>query len=213
MIHIRRVRLPESLQALARRENGAVVVYVSAALPASERAAAIRRALRAAPEAGWRSPRSPVVLPALAGGAGLPLAPEGRWTYRALVAAAAAVVALITAMVLAGGSSAPGSAHSSKALRPAASPAGPGPARAGGPGPGAAPGGASAGQPGGKAGQPPTAGQGPAPETSGQPIPVPTVTTGPSPRPSPAAARPSPSPASSPAGPGCVDVLGVKICL
>jgi hypothetical protein len=223
MIRIRRVRLPESLQALARRENGAVVVYVSAALPASKRAAAIRRALRAAPEAGWRSPRSPVVLPALAGGAGLPLAPEGRWTYRALVAAAAAVVALVAAMVLAGGSSAPGSAHSSKALRPTASPAGPGPARAGGPGPGAAPGtgpGAApggAGQPGGKAGQPATAGQGPAPETSGQPTPVPTVTTGPSPRPSPAAARPSPSPspspASSPAGPGCVDVLGVRICL
>ena len=203
MIHIRRVRLPESLQALVRRENGAVVVYVSAALPASERAAAIRRALRAAPEAGWRSPRSPVVLPALAGGAGLPLAPEGRWTYRALVVAAAAVIALITAMVLAGGSSAHGSARAG----------GPGPGAAPGAGPGAAPGGASAGQPGGKAGQPPTAGQGPAPETSGQPIPVPTVTTGPSPRPSPAAASPSPSPASSPAGPGCVDVLGVRICL
>ena len=123
MIHIRRVRLPAGLRALARRENGAVVVYVSAALSSGQRAAAIRRALRAAPEAGWRSPRSPVVLPGLAGGAGLPLAPGGRWAYRALFAAAA-VIALITAMVLAGGSSAHGSAHSSKALRPTASPAG-----------------------------------------------------------------------------------------
>jgi hypothetical protein len=180
MIRIRRARLPESLQALARRENGAVVVYVSAALPASARAAAIRRALRAAPEAGWRSPRSPVVLPALAGGAGLPLAPEGRWTYRALIAAAAAaVIALVTAMVLAGGSPAHGSPRSSTALRPTASPAGPGPARAGGPGPGtgspAAPGttpgaGPAPGRPGTrvKAGQPATAGKGPVPETSGQ---------------------------------------------
>jgi hypothetical protein len=178
MIQIRRARLPESLQALARRENGAVVVYVSATLPASERAAAIRRALRAAPEAGWRSPRSPVMLPALAGAAGLPLAPEGRWTYRALVAAAAAaVIALVTAIVLAGGSPAHRSAHSSTALRPTASPTRPGPAGADGPGsgtgspaapgaapgtgPGAAPAGASAGKPGTQVttGKPATAGQ------------------------------------------------------
>jgi hypothetical protein len=67
------------------------------------------------------------------------------------------------------------------------------------------------------AGQPATAGQGPLQETSGQPTPVPTVTTGPSPRPSPATAEPSPSPspspASGPAGPGCIDLLGVRICL
>jgi hypothetical protein len=141
MIHIRRARLPEGLQALARRENGAVVVYVSAVLPASERAAAIRRALRAAPEAGLRSPRSPVVLPALAGGAGLPLAPEGRWTYLALVAAAAAaVIALVTAVVLAGGSPAHSSARSPTALRPTASPTGPGPGTGSPAAPGAAPG-------------------------------------------------------------------------
>jgi hypothetical protein len=179
MIQIRRARLPESLQALARRENGAVVVYVSATLPAGERAAAIRRALRAAPEAGWRPPRSPVVLPALAGAAGLARAPEGRWTYRALVAAAAAaVIALVTAIVLAGGSPAHRPAHPSTALRPTASPTRPGPAGAGGPGPGAgspaapgaapgagsgaAPAGASAGRPGTrvKTGNPATAGQG-----------------------------------------------------
>ncbi len=210
MIRIRRARLPEGLQALARRDHGAVLVYVSAALSASERAAAIRRALRAAPEAGWRSPRSPVLLPALAGGAGLPLAPGGRWAYRALfAAAAAAVIAVVTVLVLAGGSPGHGSAHSSAALRPAASPAGPG--AASGPGP-------TPGRPATrvKAGQPATAG-GPAPETSGKPTPVPTVTVSPAPRPSPTTSRPSPSPspssASNPSGPGCVDLLGVRICL
>jgi hypothetical protein len=177
MIQIRRARLPESLQALARRENGAVVVYVSATLPASERAAAIRRALRAATEAGWRSPRSPVMLPALAGAAGLPLAPEGRWTYRALVAAAAAaVIGLVTAIVLAGGSPAHHSAHSSTALRPTASPTRPGPAGADGPGsrtgspaapgaaPGTGPGAAPAGAPAGKRGTQVTTGK---PATAG----------------------------------------------
>jgi len=227
MIRIRRARLPEGLQALARRDNGAVVVYVSAALPASGRAAAIRRALRAAPEAGWRSPRSPVVLPALAGGAGLPLAPGGRWAYRALFAAsAAAVIAVVTVLVLAGGSPSHDTARSSTALRPATSPAASGPARPSGSGPGtgstAGPGAVSGpgpAQPGTrvKAGQPATAGHGPAPETSGQPTPVPTVTASSGPRPSPATSKPSPSPspspASNPAGPGCVDVLGVKICL
>jgi len=204
MIRIRRARLPDGLQALARRENGAVVVYVSGTTSPGERAAAIRRALRAAPEAGWRSPCSPVRFPALAGGAGLPLAPDGRWTYRALVAtAAAAVIALVTAVVLAGGSPAHAPARSSTALRPTASPAGPSPARADGPGPGtgspAAPGAA------------PRAG--PAPETSGTPAPVPTVTTGPAPLPSSAAPKPSPSPSPSPAGPDCVVLLGVRVCL
>ncbi len=230
MIHIRRARLPESLQALARRENGAVVVYVSAALPASARAAAIRRALRAAPEAGWRSPRSPVVLPALAGGAGLPLAPEGRWTYRALIAAAAAaVIALVTAIVLAGGLARTRLAtlvHGAAAHRlagrarrgPGRRPR-PGDRLSGGPGDRARDGAGRRARPGTrvKAGQPATAGKGPVPETSGKPAPVPTVPTGASPRPSPAAARPSPSPspspASSPADPGCADVLGVRICL
>ena len=229
MIRIRRGRLPEGLQALARHEHGAVVVYVSAALSASERAAAIRRALRAAPEAGWRSPRSPVVLPALAGGAGLPLAPGGRWAYRALfAAAAAAVIAVVAVLVLAGGSPRHAAARSFPALRPAASPTAAGPARPGGAGPGtgsaADPGavsgaGSSPGKPGTrvKASQPATAGQGPAPQTSGKPAPVPSVTASPTPRPSPVTSNPSPSPspspASNPAGPGCVDVLGVKICL
>jgi hypothetical protein len=121
MIHIRRARLPESLQAFARRENRAVIVYVSAGLSVGERTAAIRRALRAAPEAGWRSPRSPVELPARAGGAGLRLAPDGLWAYLALLAAAVvAVIAVVAAVALAGGPH--GAAPSPAALRPAASP-------------------------------------------------------------------------------------------
>jgi hypothetical protein len=229
MIHIRRVRLPESLQAFARRENGAVVVYVSAALPAGARVAAIRRALRAAPEAGWRSPRSPVELPALAGGAGLRLAPDGRWAYRALLAVAVAgviaVVAVAAAMALAGPPP-HGAAGSPAALRPAATAAGPGPARprsgpargSGGPagaGPSPAPG-AAAGPPTGpgKGVKPATAGSEPAPGTPGTPTPVPTAS--PSPRPA-AVATPSPSPApaknSGGSSAGCVTVLGVTICL
>ncbi len=230
MIRIRRVRLPESLEAFARRENGTVVVYVSAALSAGKRTAAIRRALRAAPEAGWRSPRSPVKLPALAGGAGLPLAPDGRWAYRALLAAAvagvAAVIAVVTAMALAG-SPAHGATGPPAALRTAAPSAGAGPARprsgpAHGAGGGASPGpGSAPGKPGaaGKPGKPATAGGRPTPETSGTPAPVPTATTTatPSPRPSPVATpSPSPTPAKKKSGgsaPTCVAVLGVTICL
>jgi hypothetical protein len=225
MIHIKRVRLPESLQAFARRENGAVVVYVSAALPAAGRTAAIRRALSAAPEAGWRSPRSPVVLPALAGGARLPLAPDGRWAYRALLAAAvagvAAVIAVATVIALAGGPHR--AAGSPAALRPAASPSGPAPARSGsgagrGTGTSASPvPGSTPGNPGahGNGGQP-AAGGGPAPEASGtpSPIPTPTATGSPSPAPTPVAGpTPSPSPTPVKQSSGCVTVLGVTICL
>jgi hypothetical protein len=109
MIRIERVRLPGGMQAFARREDDAVVVYVSAELTAGERTAAIARALRAAPEAGWRSPRSPVLLPALAGGARLRLVPESRWAYRGLLAtvpvAAAAVV--VPLLLLSGGTPVP----------------------------------------------------------------------------------------------------------
>jgi hypothetical protein len=234
MIHIRRVRLPESLQAFARRENGAVVVYVSAALPAGARAAAIRRALRAAPEAGWRSPRSPVELPALAGGAGLRLAPDGRWAYRALLAVAvagvAAVIAVAATMALAGGPPPHGAAGSPAALRrPVAASAGPGPARPhSGPARGAdRPAGAGLAPAPGAAGKrpaatrtvkPTTAGRQPTPGTSGTPTPVstPSPTASPSPRPT---ASPTPSPTPTPvkksggSSGGCVTVLGVTICL
>jgi hypothetical protein len=94
MIRIERVGLPRGMTAFARRENGTVFVYVSAGLSAGERLAAIRETLRAAPDAGWRSGRHSVLLPALAGWAGLRWAPAGRWTYGALLTVAAGVVAV-----------------------------------------------------------------------------------------------------------------------
>ena len=107
MIRIERVGLPPGMKAFARRENGTVYVYVSAGLPAGERLAAIREALRAAPDAGWRTGHHPVLLPALAGGAGLRRAPEGRWTYWALLTAAIAVAASVVAMTLLSGAVTP----------------------------------------------------------------------------------------------------------
>jgi hypothetical protein len=228
MIRIRRVRLPEGMQVFARRENGSVVLYVSAGLSAGGRAAAIRRALRAAPDAGWRSPRSPVLLPALAGGAGLPLAPGSRWTYRALLAAVAAgvaaVIVVITATALDGGPLSRGPGSPPAALAPSPSTSGPA-HRAGGragPGPGAQAGLASGG-PGsaarpGHGGKPGGSGSAPAPQTSGKPVPVPTSTTSrASPQPS-STPTPNPSPSTSSTSGGgsqqtCVIVLGVVICV
>lgn len=96
MIRIIRARLPRGLHAFARREDGTVVVVVSAALPARQRSTAIRRALSAAPEAGWRSARSPVLLPALGGGLGAGRVPEtrGGWALSIATAAVAATVVL-----------------------------------------------------------------------------------------------------------------------
>jgi hypothetical protein len=229
MIHIRRVRLPEGMQVFGRRENGSVVLYVSAELSAGGRAAAIRRALHAAPEAGWRSPRSPVLLPALAGGAGLPLAPGSRWTYRALFAVVAAgviaVIVMITATALGGGPLSRGPGSPPAALAPSPSASGPahgagGPGRAG-PGTGARSGPAS-GRPGpaarqGHGGKPGSSGSAPAPQTSGKPVPVPTSTTTTTSAPSPQPTRtPTPSPSTGSGGGSqqtCVIVLGVEICV
>jgi hypothetical protein len=96
MIRFQRVALPPGTRAFAHREDGEILVQVSAGLTARERLAAIRDALRAAPAAGWRSPRSPVLLPALLGSAGLRRAPEGRRAYRAATATAVAVLAAAT---------------------------------------------------------------------------------------------------------------------
>jgi hypothetical protein len=122
MIRINHARLPEGMQAVARHENGSVVVYVGVGLSAGARADAIRRVLRAGPEAGWRPPRSPVLFPALAGAAGLRLVPGNRWTYWAVYAAVAAgaavVIALALATAMAGGPRSPGTGSPPAALGP-----------------------------------------------------------------------------------------------
>jgi hypothetical protein len=237
MIRIKRVELPAGMQVFARRQNDVVVVYVSAGLSAAGRAAAIRRALRAAPEAGWRSSRRPVLLPALAGAVRLRRVPESRWTYRAVFAAAAAVVIVVVAMAAAMALSRP-PLGPDPGSRPEALAPGP---SAGGPadpavGPGSSARGSSGPAPGGhgrqgakasksgtavQPGTPGASGSGPAPQTSGKPVPVATTTptSAPSPRPRPSS-KPSPSPSPSPAKtsgggspPGCVTLLGVGICL
>jgi hypothetical protein len=237
MIRIKHVRLPAGMQVFARREDGSVVLYVSAELPAGGRAAAIRRALSAAPEAGWRSPRSPVLLPALAGGAGLRLAPDSRWTYRALFAAVAAGAAALIAMVAAtaltgaplprGGGSPPPAALAPPASGPAHRAVGPDRAAPGsgsqaGPASGRSGSAAKTGKTG-KPGKSGGTGGAPAPQTSGRPVPVPTTTTtatsAPSPQPQPSstpAPTPSPSQARTSSGgsaPTCIVLLGIGLCL
>jgi hypothetical protein len=227
MIRIKRVELPAGMQVFARRENGAVAVYVSADLSAAGRAAAIRRALRAAPEAGWRTPRSPVLLPALAGAVRLRRAPESPWTYRAVFATAAAVaivvIAVAAAMALTGGPLGNGAGPRPEALAPGPSAGGPanpadGPARSGNGVPG---GSGTHGNKSGKAVQPGTSGaggSGPAPQASSKPVPVATTTatSAPSPKPQPSS-TPSPSPTKKKSGggsaSGCLDLLGIGICL
>ena len=132
MIRIEHVRLPDGLQAFARLEDGTVVVYVAAELSAAERTTAIARALRAAPEAGWRDPHRPVLLPALAGGARLRLVPESRWAYRGLAAVPAAVAAAVVAFALLGGSAPASPGTAAPGMPPVT--AGPVPAQAGPPG-------------------------------------------------------------------------------
>ncbi|HEX3924877.1 MAG TPA: hypothetical protein VHY31_21505 [Streptosporangiaceae bacterium] len=222
MIRIEHVRLPDGLQAFARLEDGTVVVYVSAELSAAERTTAIARALRAAPEAGWRDPHRPVLLPALAGGARLRLVPESRWAYRGLAAVPVAVAAAVVALALLGGSdpaspgtAAPGMPPVTAAPVPA-QPGPPGTAQRKGPGlrSGSSAGGAgsSAGGAGsGGKGHGKTSGHGggaPAPQGSGRPSPTPTATQPGSPKPAP---DPKPSPSPSPSS--CVSVLGITVCL
>lgn len=203
------------MQAFARRESGTVVVYVSAGLSAVGRLAAIRKALAAAPQAGWRSPRSSVLLPALVGGAGFRRAPEGRWVCRALTAAAAAAVVVTVVVVGATLLHSRPPLHGATGPPAALLPAGP---SASGPWPGRSPGPlmpSSPAQPGSAPGEPSkrtaTAGA-PSPESSGTPSPVPTATATRSPQPS-WSPTPSPSPGPSRSPRTCVDVLGVTICL
>jgi hypothetical protein len=228
MIHIERGRLPAGAQAVALREGGRIVVCVSGELSARERLAAIREALRAAPAAGWRSPHSPVLLPALALCAGLRRVPEGRWSYRILVATVAGAALLIAATTLTTVSARRGGVH-----QPAAA-AGPGQPPLTGAGPAASQSatgrGPDAGRPPGNGSSPARPGStpkpgkttttsagGPAPEASGTPAPVPTPVPASSPSPQPSQATspgPSPSPAQQSGGSGtCVDLLGIRVCL
>lgn len=236
MIRIERVRLPPGMTAFARRVDGTVFVYVSGGLPPGARLAAIREALRAAPDAGWRSGRYPVLLPALAGGAGLRRAPEGRWHYWMLLTAAVAVAASLIAMTVLYGFGARHPAAEPPGAAPPAGRSAPGPTPAGGPtsspaSPGSLPG-------GGPAERKPRP-RGPKPQTSGTPVPVPTPGASPTPgksptpgtspttpapwpstsgAPTPGSSPPSPSPSPSTSAPGgppavCVVVLGVTICV
>ena len=233
MIHIKRGRMPAGAQAVALRENGRIVVHVSEDLSGRQRLAAVREALRAAPAAGWRPERSPVLLPALALSAGLRQAPESRWSYRVAVAAVAGAALLITATSLATVSVDHSGVHQPAAVGPGQPPltgAGPmtsqsatGRDHGHGSDPGGQPGnGSSPGQPGtapkpGKTTTTSSGGGAPAPQASGSPAPVATSvpTSGSSPQPSQAPSpSPSPSPAKQSGGSGaCVDVLGITVCL
>lgn len=227
MIRIERSRMPAGAQAVALRQDGRIVVYVSEELSGRQRAAAIREALRAAPAAGWRPERSPVLLPALALSAGLRQVPESRWSYRTAVAALAGAALLITATSLAAVSADHGGVHHPAAAglaQPPLTGAGPvtsqsatGRDHGQGSDPGQQPGnGSSPAHPGTapKPGKTTTTSAGgaaapPAPQSSGSPAPV--VTSVPTSGSSP---QPSPSPAKQSGGSGsCVDVLGVTVCL
>jgi hypothetical protein len=235
MIRIERGRMPAGAQAVALRQDGRIVVYVSEELSGRERLAAVREALRAAPAAGWRPPRSPVLLPALALSAGLRQVPESRWSYRMAVAAVAGAVLLITATSLATVTVEHGGVHQPAAAgagRPPLTGAGPATSQSAtgrdhgqGSDPGGQPGNGSSPTQSGTAPKPgktttTSAGGGaspPAPQASGSPAPVATSvpTSGSSPQPSPAPSpSPSPSPAKQSGGSGaCVDVLGITVCL
>ena len=230
MIRIERAALPAGMNAFARRQDGTIVVYVSSGLSVRQRRAAIRAALRAAPLAGWRALRSPTLLPVLAGSTGLRRAPEGRWVSRALLAAAAVVVAVAVSVAAATllasgvaphrggrppGAVQPGELPAVGSGRPAA---GSGPSGTAGATPGSS--GASPGSAPARAAQPRNSAEAaaPAPETSGQPA---TVPAAPSPQPSspatssaPAPApAPSPSPSPTSSQGGCVDLLGIQVCV
>jgi hypothetical protein len=231
MIRIKRGRMPAGAQAVALRQDGRIVVYVSEELSGRERLAAIQEALRAAPAAGWRRPRSPVLLPALALSAGLRQVPESRWSYRVAAAAVAGAALLITATSLATVSVDHGGVHQPAAAAAPGQPplTGAGPvtshsATGRGHGHGSAPSrqpgnGSPSARPGTapKPGKTAPAGGAPAPQSSGSPAPVVTSvpTSGSSPQPSQAPSpSPSPSPSKQSGGSGaCVDVLGITVCL
>ena len=231
MIHIERARLPAGAHAVALRQHDGIVVYVSEDLPARQRLAAVRAALRAAPAAGWRPARSPVLLPALAMSVGLRQVPEGRWSYRMAAVAVAGAALLITAASVTTVSVDHGGVRQPPAAAGAGQPplAGAGPATSQSatrtaPAGGRQPGNGSSSSQAGTAPKPSktttTSAGGPAPQATGTPAPAPTSSSTsspspPSPQPSQAVSpSPSPSPAKQSGGSGvCVDVLGLTVCV
>jgi hypothetical protein len=231
VIRIERAALPTGMNAFARRQDGTIVVYVSSGLSVLQRRAAIREALRAAPLAGWRALRSPTLLPVLAGSAGLRRAPEGRWVSRALLAAAAVVVAVAisfaAATLLTSGAAPHRSGRPPGAVQPGELPA----VGSGRPTAGPAPSGTAGSAPGSSAGshgsapaqtaQPKdsAAARAPAPETSGQAATVPAAAPPPQPSGQATSSAPAPAPAPSPSPSptstkgDCVDLLGIQVCL
>jgi hypothetical protein len=220
VIRIERAALPPGMNAFARRKDRTIVVYVARGLSASARRAAIREALGAAPLAGWRALRSPVLLPVLAGSTGLRRAPEGRWVTRALLAAAAVVVAAaigVAAVALLSSEAAPHrSAGPATGLQPGAQPTAGSGTSATGTGP-AHPTRAAAAHRGPASASGKSGAAAPVPETSGTAVTVPAAAAAPAPSGSSATAPATPSQVPSPAPTTstgtCVDVLGLRICL
>ncbi len=95
MIRLRRQNLPRGLSAVVRRDQGGdLEIFVSQALSPERQRAAVRVALRAARQAGWRAwpLRAPVVALLAAAGAAL-RALRGALSSHAIAATAAAVSA------------------------------------------------------------------------------------------------------------------------
>lgn len=211
MIRLRHVPLPNGLSAFVRRGgSGDIEVFVSAALPPGRQRTAVRAALAASRQAGWRAGLVPAPLVALVAagracvrGAGHVL----RAHLLATGAAAAATVAVASGAVLiavvphhagpavsTGRLPAPSRVRSPAAARPAV------------PQP-------SAGR------RLPVSGTGPpVAARSAAPSPQPSVAaaTSPAPTPQPSSSPPSavPSPAPSSGGrSSCVVLLGLEICL
>jgi len=219
VIRLERVAMPAGLMAIAYRDpRGDLIIYVSDALDATCRRAAVRQAIRASRRGRWLAGLPPVGVALLAA-----LQHVLRGGARALRAKPAALATAATALA-AGGSTAaifltpvphqPASPAPARppvrSTAPARQPQG-APARHRSPvRPAAAmpsaPGGSSARPGPGRPSTPskPPAGSAPAPSPARSPTPAPSALPSPS-------ASPSPSPSGGNPG-GCVIILGVRVC-
>ncbi len=220
VIRINHVTLPAGLSAVVRRgPRGELHVLVSNALSSERKRAALRVALRASQRAGWRAVLLPMPVAALLPAARARLSETVSALRRhpvtsATVVGLAAVSAVLLVAVLPH-HRAPASAgrvpETPRIQAPGPEHVGVGPRSSGGT---QSPGHASA------AGVPPTS---TSPQTSNSPrravSPTPTAAPEPSPSPAPArSANPPPGPRSSPSpspssGSGCIDLLGIRVCV